>query len=63
MDYYLESLIKSMGAEKWNKFKNHKDFRLWLSYSCLNLSNMNREYTEEKANTLFNEIMEDIKEK
>ena len=63
MDYHLESLTKSIGAEKWNKFRNHKDFRLWLSYSCLNLSNMNREYIEEKANNLFNKIMEDIKEK
>ena len=63
MDCYLESLIKSRGAKKWNKFRNHKDFRLWLSYSRLNLSNMNKEYTEEKANTLFNKIIKDIKEK
>lgn len=59
----IESLMKSMGAEKWNKFRNHKDFRLWLSYSCLNLSDMNKECIEEKANILFDKIMKDIKEK
>lgn len=51
-----------MSPEQYNKFIHHKDFRLWQSYFYLNLKNMNKEYVQQEANKIYNNIMKDIGE-